>query len=109
MFVVTFLTILLLTCPTLVSAEVIRVPIAQQGSDIDHIARPTKGASKAGVLEQLGEPLQRIAARGEPPISSWQYAEFTVYFEYDHVIHSVLKHRPKNLPETTTESEPAAD
>ncbi|MGI9289249.1 MAG: phosphodiesterase [Pseudomonadales bacterium] len=103
MFVVRILAVLLLTLPTLSSGEVIIVPIAQQGSDIDHIARPTKGTSKASVLQQFGEPLQRMAARGEPPISSWQYAEFTVYFEYEHVIHSVLKHRPKNLPAATAE------
>ncbi len=97
MFIVRILAVLLLTCPILAGAEVIVVPIAQQGSDIDHIARPGKGTSKAGVLQQFGEPQQRIAARGEPPISSWKYAEFTVYFEYEHVIHSVLIHRPKNL------------
>lgn len=94
---------MLLTFPTFANAEVIIVPIAQQGSDIDHIARPTKGTSKAGVLQQFGEPLKRVAARGEPPISSWKYAEFTVYFEYEHVIHSVLIHRPKNLPTATAE------
>lgn len=92
------LTFSLLASATFVNAETIRVPIAQQGSDIDHIARPSKGASKATVLQQFGEPQQRIAARGLPPISSWKYPEFTVYFEYDHVIHSVLIHRPKNLP-----------
>lgn len=105
MFIVTILTVLLLTCPTLASAEIIRVPIAQQGSDIDHIDRPTKGASKASVLQQFGEPVRRVTARGEPPISSWKYAEFTVYFEYEHVIHSVLKHRPKNLPQTPVEAD----
>lgn len=109
MFYLTFLAVLLLTCPSLAGAEVIRVPIAQQGSDIDHIARPAKAASKASVLAQFGEPLRRIVARGEPPISSWQYAEFTVYFEYEHVIHSVLIHRPKNLPTASLEREPDSD
>lgn len=103
MFMFRILIVLILTCPMLAHAEIIRVPIAQQGSDIDHIARPSKGESKAGVLQQFGEPLQRIAARGEPPISSWKYSEFTVYFEYEHVIHSVLIHRPKNLPEVSAE------
>ncbi len=99
------LAILLLSCAALADAEIIRVPIAQQGSDIDHIARPAKGASKASVLQQFGEPQQRNAARGEPPISSWKYPEFSVYFEYEHVIHSVLIHRPKNLPANTSPPE----
>ncbi len=99
------LTALLLFCPVLAGADIIRVPIAQQGSDIDHIARPAKGESQTNVLQQFGEPQQRIAARGQPPISSWKYAEFTVYFEYEHVIHSVLIHRPTNLPETAAAPE----
>lgn len=104
-----FLAVLLLTYSVFANADVIRVPIAQQGSNIDHIERPPKGASKTGVLAQFGEPQRRVAARGEPPISSWQYAEFTVYFEHEHVIHSVLKHRPKNLPAANPEHEPDTD
>jgi hypothetical protein len=50
---------------------------------------PARGASKAQVEKQFGEPTQRVAAVGNPPISSWVYPGFTVYFEYDHVIHSV--------------------
>jgi hypothetical protein len=52
-------------------------------------ATPTRGTSKAQVEKQFGEPNQRVAAVGNPPISSWVYPGFTVYFEYDHVIHSV--------------------
>lgn len=99
MLTVRLLTILFLISPALTAAEIIRIPIAQQGSDIDHIERPHRGDSKDSVLQRFGEPLQRSPARGEPPISSWRYAEFSVYFEYDHVIHSVLKHRPKHLPQ----------
>ena len=31
------------------------------------------------------------AAVGEPPISRWVYADFVVFFEYDRVIHAVIK------------------
>jgi hypothetical protein len=54
------------------------------------VTTPARGASKAQVEQQLGAPTQRVAAVGDPPISSWVYPGFTVYFEYDHVIHSVL-------------------
>lgn len=50
---------------------------------------PVRGTSKALVARQFGEPAQRVAAVGDPPISSWVYPGFTVYFEYDHVIHAV--------------------
>lgn len=53
---------------------------------------PPRGATKDQVRQRLGQPQRRIAAVGDPPISRWVYKEFTVYFEYDRVLHSV-KHR----------------
>jgi hypothetical protein len=35
--------------------------------------------------------LSKNSSVGEPPISSWEYEPFVVYFEYDRVIHSVAK------------------
>lgn len=105
MFKCRVLPALIIFYPALASAEIIRVPVAQQGSDINHIARPARGASKTSVEQQFGEPQQHIAARGQPPVSSWKYADFTVYFEYEHVIHTVLVHRPANLTNPTAVSE----
>jgi len=48
-----------------------------------------------------GSPTASLIASGEPPISSWQYRDYIVYFEYDHVLHSVLKHTAKNLDTET--------
>lgn len=76
-------------------AENIRVPIGQQSS-MTEVAKPRTGATKATVEAAYGEPINRNAPTGEPPISSWEYAEFVVYFEYDHVIHTVTKHRRKD-------------
>ena len=46
--------------------------------------------SKAQVEASYGAPSDKIAAVGQPPISRWVYPGFTVYFEYDHVVHAVL-------------------
>ena len=54
---------------------------------------PEKGQSMSSVLKHYGEPAQRIAAVGQPPISRWVYPEFTVYFERKHTIHSVQHHK----------------
>ena len=62
--------------------------IAQQG-DVS-IAAPRNGIDKQHVESQFGAPLQKVAAVGEPPISKWVYQDFTVYFERDLVLHSVL-------------------
>ena len=75
------------------SAETIKVPIGQQTNLNSTITRPERGMQKQQVLQKFGQPIIKSKARGTPPISNWKYADFVVYFEYDHVIHSVLVHR----------------
>ena len=53
------------------------------------ITLPGRGMTKDQVEERFGTPPEKVGAIGEPPISRWVYSGFTVYFEYDHVIHSV--------------------
>lgn len=50
---------------------------------------PLHGTSMENVLAQYGDPLDRLPAVGQPPITRWNYENFTVYFEYNLVIHSV--------------------
>lgn len=54
--------------------------------------RPARGQSMATVEARFGEPSTKVRAIGEPPISRWEYPGFTVFFEYEHVIHSVVHH-----------------
>jgi flavin-dependent dehydrogenase len=51
---------------------------------------PANGMSKERVRERYGEPAERHAPVGDPPITRWVYDEYSVYFEYDLVIESVL-------------------
>jgi hypothetical protein len=53
------------------------------------VAAPTRGMTKHQVAAKFGDPVSKIPAVGKPPISRWEYQGFIVYFEYDHVIHSV--------------------
>jgi hypothetical protein len=55
------------------------------------VAGPARGLSMAQVERAFGEPSQRYAAVGEPPITRWVYPQFVVYFEHSHVIHAVAK------------------
>lgn len=82
-------------------AEVLQIPLSQQGDS--NIPRPGKGMSKAEVEKLFGTPLQQQGPVGQPPISRWVYADYVVTFEYDHVVHTVLKHKPK-VP-TTNQNE----
>ncbi len=69
---------------------------------------PTRAMTTQQVLTQFGAPEQKLAptprtAQGplKPPIVRWVYADFTVYFAHNRVIHTVLTHpRKAPIPET---------
>ena len=54
------------------------------------IAAPARGMTMSQVANKFGAPVTKIPAVGNPPISRWDYPGFVVYFERDHVIHSVV-------------------
>jgi hypothetical protein len=54
------------------------------------VLRPTKGMTMAQVEQRFGAPLNRLDPVGVPPITRWVYDRFTVYFENQYVIHSVV-------------------
>ncbi len=53
--------------------------------------RPKSGTSMTAVESTYGEPTQRHAAVGQPPITRWDYPGFSVYFENNLVIHAVAR------------------
>jgi hypothetical protein len=61
--------------------------IAVKQSDVN---TPSRGMSMSQVASKFGEPATKVPAVGKPPISRWEYPGFVVYFEHDHVIHSVV-------------------
>ena len=75
----------------LAHAETIEIPLGQQGEPVAGL--PHKGESKRAVLERFGLADEEHPPVGQPPISRWDYRTFSVYFEYDHVIDSVLHHQ----------------
>jgi hypothetical protein len=56
----------------------------------DGLQRPTTGQSMDKVKSRFGEPANSMPAIGEPPITRWVYDNFTVYFEHDLVINTVV-------------------
>lgn len=61
--------------------------IAVKESDVP---TPTRGMTMDQVASKFGAPSDKTPAVGKPPISRWQYPGFIVYFEGEHVIHSVV-------------------
>lgn len=53
--------------------------------------RPSRGMTMGTVERRWGAPERRSAAVGQPPITRWEYAGFTVFFEYEHVVHAVRR------------------
>ena len=75
-----------------VSADVLLLEVIDS-SPANHTAgvlRPRSGQEMDLVRSRFGEPLQEIPWVGDPPISRWIYDQYTVYFEYDKVITTVV-------------------
>ena len=76
------------------AAQVLEQPsrtwIGSQGRQYAGLVRPRNGLSMQAVEREFGQPKQRLPAVGQPPISRWVYDQYTVYFEHDRVVHSVL-------------------
>jgi hypothetical protein len=51
---------------------------------------PKNGQNKATVEARFGTPVSKSGPVGDPPISSWKYDTYSVYFEYDLVLFTVL-------------------
>lgn len=69
------------------------------------IELPSKGISMAEVVKKFGEPkLKHQPAGGgepkQPPITRWDYENFSVFFEHQHVIHAVIPDHPAELHHT---------
>lgn len=75
------------------AAETLQMEDTEQAdrSAYEASGRPTRGTTQAQVEASYGAPKSVEDAVGEPPITRWHYDKFVVYFEYDRVIHAVLK------------------
>ena len=71
--------------PSIMTSAVSAQTIAQSATG------PGRGMSMDQVENRYGEPSQRYASVGDPPITRWEYPDFVVYFEYRYVIHTVSK------------------
>ena len=57
---------------------------------------PAKGISMSQVRQQYGDPVTTRAAIGMPPITRWEYEGFSVFFEDDTTLHSVIHQATNN-------------
>ena len=77
----------LMATPFAVSADVLLIDEVRQ---VDRMSLPENGLSKSEVEAAFGTPAKRHSAVGDPPITRWDYGDYSVYFEYDLVLFTVL-------------------
>ena len=56
----------------------------------DRMELPINGQSMAEVESRWGAPRSRQGPVGDPPITQWAYDRWSVYFEYEVVLFTVL-------------------
>lgn len=66
------------------------VLLIQQVRQAGAMNLPVNGMSMNEVEAAFGAPEQKLAAVGDPPITKWRYARWSVYFEYDRALYTVL-------------------
>lgn len=66
------------------------------GSGAAGLAVPARGMTMSAVEQSFGKPAEVLPAVGNPPITRWVYPACTVYFEHQHVIHSVVPRPPES-------------
>ena len=57
------------------------------------VPHPHRSQTMHQVEQRFGTPEKRYAAVGRPPITRWDYPDFSVFFEYNRVVHAVV-HAP---------------
>ena len=76
--------------PMAVSAQTTTTEQPAVASDQTTMVVPQNGDKMDQVRARFGEPVTIDPAVGDPPITRWLYTGFTVYFEYETVLHSVI-------------------
>jgi len=71
-----------------VAADVLLIDEVRQS---ERMQLPVNGQTKADVEVKFGSPAKQYSAVGDPPITRWDYDKYSVYFEYDLVLFSVLE------------------
>ena len=66
------------------------VLLIEEVRQAERMELPENGSSMDEVRARFGEPAGTSAAVGDPPITRWDYARWSVYFEYRQVLFTVF-------------------
>lgn len=88
--------LILFACAIALQPALADTLLVERSQRAEAAALPRRGALKSHVEAQFGAPVEKRDAVGAPPITRWIYPAFSVYFEHDHVISSVLNKSARN-------------
>ncbi len=81
---------LILAMPLALPTAMADVLLIEQVRQAERMTLPVNGETKAAVEARYGTPVNRSGPVGDPPISKWEYQRWSVYFEYDRVLFTVI-------------------
>ncbi len=96
------ITIAAMGLATAARADVLLIEEVRQA---ENMAVPENGLSMAEVEARFGAPESRDGPVGDPPITQWVYDRWSVYFEYDKVLFTVL-HKGEVIGASATAKQP---
>jgi hypothetical protein len=76
-----------MTAATNAVADVLLIEEVRQA---ENMSVPENGTSMTEVESRFGAPASKDGPVGDPPITQWVYDTWSVYFEYDKVLFTVL-------------------
>ena len=82
----------LILVPGLSPADVLLLDAIHEApmNSAEGIPRPNRGMSMEQVKREYGEPSLMHPQVGDPPITRWDYSDYSVFFEYQHVLTAVV-------------------
>lgn len=82
----------LLTQPVIADVLLMDVINEEPVNSEEGLPRPTRGMSMNQVIQRYGNPVTEYPQVGEPPITRWDYNAYSVFFEHQYVLTSVVHH-----------------
>ncbi len=92
------LTLMILLAASPAIADVLLIEEVRQADRMDV---PDNGLTMSEVESRFGAPARKLNAVGDPPITQWEYGRWSVYFEFDRVLFTVL-HRGEVIERPAT-------
>ncbi len=72
-----------------VQADVLKMP-NEAPQILSSDASPVRGMTKNQVEKKFGAPMAMTGPVGDPAIYRWDYSRYSVFFENNYVLHSVV-------------------